>query len=126
MRFACALQQYSSGFGQIRIALAFGSCIMHYSSLFLLLEVVIDSHINSWSFSMDSQLGEFEEKHQITQHWKPAYKEFVDAKYSYFEEKQQLLSCHEDSYREVTVPVNSLGLIADISAYSYLTIAPPR
>ena len=56
---------------------------------------------------MDSQLGEFEQKHQITQHWKQADKEFVDAKYSYFEEKQQLLCFHEDSYSEVTVPVKA-------------------
>jgi len=70
------------------------------SLLFLLPEVVIDSHINSWSFSMDSQLGEYEQKHQITQRWKPADKEFVDAKHSYFKEKQQLLHV---SMRAVTV-----------------------
>ena len=66
---------------------------------------------------MDSQLGEFEQKHQITQHWKPADKEFVDAKYSYFEEKQQLLCFHEDSYSEVTVPVKAERKIYIILCY---------
>ena len=42
-------------------------------------------------FSMESQLGEFEQRYQITQCWRPTDKEFLDARRSYFEEKQQLL-----------------------------------
>ena len=42
-------------------------------------------------FSMESQLGEFEQRYQITQRWRPTDKEFLDARQSYFEEKQQLL-----------------------------------
>ena len=40
---------------------------------------------------MESQLGEFEQRYQITQRWRPTDKEFLDARQSYFEEKQQLL-----------------------------------
>ena len=49
---------------------------------------------------MESQLGEFEQRYQITQRWKPTDKEFLDARLSYFEEKQRLL---HSSMRAATV-----------------------
>ena len=57
---------------------------------------------------MDSQLGEFEQKHQIIQRWKPADKKFVDAKHILLQREAALVTCfHEGSYSKATVPVKA-------------------
>lgn len=65
---------------------------------------------------MESQLGEFEQRYQITRHWRLTDKEFLDARRSYFEEKQQLL--HSSIWVDVVKRQFLLKLKAKFAATS--------